>query len=227
MTARTPLELHLEDLALDRLVDLVHDRAGRGEPLDPEIESGPVALDQRIRQALIQRFGDKDFIGDAADSVLGTLLRRIRAGELGGQGHGGIVAFLASIALDKAFACRSRRGRNLAFYPADSAPSPTELAMGEELDAQRSYLHQLMQYELDTALAEMEPYLESRRHRAISQILFEEAYGGAPRHNQEIADRVGCALRTVERVRQGFRIRWLPRTEEARRCLGARFEQRV
>jgi len=225
LASRIPLDLRLDDLSLDRLVDLIHERASRGCAADPEIDGNLVVLYQRIRQALTERFGDTDFVGDAADSMLGTLLRRIRAGEPIGEGRGSIADFLATVALDKAFACRPRRMSNLAFDPADSAASPTEQAKRAEAESQRLRLHQLMQQELDAALAEMEPYLENRRHRAIFKILFDEAYGGEKWQNDQIADEVVCSLRTVERVRRDFRRRWLPRVEEARRALWARLEE--
>ncbi len=117
MASRIPLHLCLDDLPLDRLVDLIHDRSNHGRAFDPEIEGYLVVLDQRIRQALMERFGDRDFVGDAADSVLGTLLRRLRAGEPIGDGRGGIADFLATIALDKAFACRPPRATSLGFDP--------------------------------------------------------------------------------------------------------------
>ncbi len=226
MASRIPLHLSLDDLPLDRLVDLIHERSNHGCAFDPEIEGYLVVLDQRIRQALTERFGDQDFVGDAADSVLGTLLRRLRAGEPIGEGRGGIADFLATIALDKAFSCRPRRVAYLAFDPADSAPPSTEESTQAEAEAELRRLHQVMQQELDAALAEMEPYLENQRHRAIFKILFDEAYGGEKRQNDQIADEVPCSLRTVERVRRDFRLRWLPRVEEARRALWTRLEKR-
>ncbi|MGO9924222.1 MAG: hypothetical protein ACLQIB_57220 [Isosphaeraceae bacterium] len=224
MASRIPLNLRLDDLSLDRLVDLIHERADRGCASDPEIEGYLVAVYQRIRQALTERFGDRDFVDDAADSALGTLLRRIRAGESLGDGRGTIADFLATIALDKAFACQRRREFNLGPDPADPSPTPADEAMRTESEAERRYLHQLMQQELDNALAEMEPYLENERHRTIFQILFDEAYGGAKRSNTEIAVEARCSVRTVERVRRDFRSLWLPRVTEARRSLRARLE---
>jgi hypothetical protein len=223
---RIPLNVRLDDLPLDRIVELLTQRVRnkRGVP-DPELESLLADLDRRIRQALTERFGDKDFVGDAVDSVLGTLLRRIRDGEPLGVGGGGIADFLATVALDRAFESRLRLDRHLAFDPADSALAPPEEIMAEEAANCPERSRQIMQEKLDDLLAEMEPYLENRRHRAIFQILFNEAYGGTKRHNEEISLEVGCSLRTVERVRRDFRQRWLPRVEEARQALWDKLAQ--
>ena len=98
------------------------------------------------------------------------MLRRIRLGQPIGEGRGSIADFLATITLDKAFACRPRTVSVLAFDPVDPRPSPSDEAMKPEAEAQRIRLDQLMQQELDAALAEMEPYLENTRHRADIEI---------------------------------------------------------
>lgn len=225
MGQRVPLDVRLDDLPLDRIVALLSVGVREKAPPGPELEGYLIDLDRRIRQALTDRFGDKDFVGDAVDSVLGTLLRRIRDGESVGEGGGGIADFLATVALDKAFAKCTRPGYLLTFDPVDSAPSPSEEIERAEDEDSRQRLRQIMQEQLDVLLAEMEPYLENRRHRAIFQILFNEAYGGTKRRNAEIAAEVRssllvtCSTRTVERVRSEFHLRWLPRVKKARQAL--------
>jgi transposase len=63
----------------------------------------------------------------------------------------------------------------------------------------------------------MAPYLENARHRQVFRHVLRGAYGGPRLTHREIAKKVGCSERTVERVQQTFERRWRPLVEQARR----------
>jgi hypothetical protein len=211
------LEVRTHEETLERLVRLMIRQLADGPGDRERFELTVVEVITSIRRILMANFHDGELASEAADSVCRTLLRRIRDCELAFDGTTGIERFLVQTAFAKAYSMRTRQGWGALGDPVDSSPGPDQTMVTGEHQAERRELSLVMKRYLKEMLERMEPYLRNSRHREIFGYLLQGSYGGPRLTHLEIARRVRCSERTVERVHQTFEQRWRPLVEQARR----------
>jgi DNA-directed RNA polymerase specialized sigma24 family protein len=185
---------------------------------------GPIVA--QVAARVRTRFGNAELADSAALSAVATLVRRLRVGEPDSRldridGPDALVGYLVLRAHHKVWEKLKDR-RRLRGWPADMDPAePGTEADGEPGDADRirSAVRREMEVQLHRMFERMGLLLGSPRQRATFALIYRDMYGIESLSDTAIADRVGVATKTVQRVRRKVEAYWPEIEAEGRRAV--------
>jgi DNA-directed RNA polymerase specialized sigma24 family protein len=192
---------------------------------------GPIVA--QVAARIRARFGDPDLADSAAQSAMATFVRRMREGEPDSKldrvdGPDALFGYLVLRAHHKAWEKLKGRWRQRPL-PADWDRAAQGGQGAEDPDLQeptRREVRREMEEQLRRMLERMNLLLGTELQRKTFYLMYRSMYGVERLTDVAIAQRVGVAAKTVQRVRRKVEEHWPGLVAEGRRAVKA-LEERL